>query len=91
MVINPVFYRDHITHSEEMKIYEDLLLNLAANFLKRTISLVPILDEDSSIEIKPLVPSHSTNRLFIAYCKFSRLLFHKKILQNIKTCKFDLF
>mgnify|MGYP007022693691 CR=1 FL=1 len=68
MKINPTFYRDHARNASEMQIYEKLLLQLAANFLKRTIKLVPILDEDPELTIEPSLPSNPTGQLHIAYC-----------------------
>ena len=65
----PIFYRDHATSASEMKIYEDLLIELAANFLKRTFKLIPILDEDTELTIQP--SNDSTNPLYIAYCNKS--------------------
>ena len=68
MRINPNFYRNHARNASEMKLYEKLLLQLAANFLKRTIKLVPILDEDPELTIEPSLPSNPTGQLHIAYC-----------------------
>ena len=66
MKSNAVFYKHHATSPSEMKIYEDLLLKLAANFLKRTFKLIPILDEDTELTIQP--SNDSNNPLYIAYC-----------------------
>ena len=66
--IDPIFYLHHATDASEMQIYEKLLLQLAANFLKRTIKLVPILDEDPELTIEPSLPSNPTEQLYIAYC-----------------------
>ena len=68
MKIKSTFYRDHARNASEMKLYEKLLLQLAANFLKRTIKLVPILDEDPELTIEPSLPSNPTGQLHIAYC-----------------------
>ena len=68
MRIDPTFYRDHTKVASEMKLYEKLLLQLAANFLKRTIKLVPILDEDPELTIEPSLPTNPTGQLHIAYC-----------------------
>merc|ERR1712008_493621 len=68
MRINPNFYRHHVRNSSDMKIYEKLLLQLAANFLKRTGKLVPILDEDPEVTIEPSLSSNPTGQLHIAYC-----------------------
>ena len=68
MRIHPKFYRHHARNASEMQIYEKLLLQLAANFLKRTIKLVPILDEDPELTIEPSLPSNPTGQLHIAYC-----------------------
>ena len=68
MRIDPLFYKHHATDASEMQVYEQLLLQLAANFLKRTIKLVPILDEDPELTIEPSLPSNPTGQLHIAYC-----------------------
>ena len=68
MRIDPAFYIHHARNASEMQIYEKLLLQLAANFLKRTIKLVPILDEDPELTIEPSLPSNPTGQLHIAYC-----------------------
>ena len=66
--IDPIFYLHHATDASEMQIYEKLLLQLAANFLKRTIKLVPILDEDPELIIETTLPSNPIGQLHIAYC-----------------------
>ena len=68
MRIDSSFYFHHARNASEMQIYEKLLLQLAANFLKRTIKLVPILDEDPELTIEPSLPSNPTGQLHIAYC-----------------------
>ena len=68
MRIDPQFYWHHARDASEMQIYEKLLLQLAANFLKRTIKLVPILDEDPELTIEPSLPSNPTGQIHIAYC-----------------------
>ena len=68
MRIDALFYLDHARNASEMKLYENILLQLAANFLKRTIKLVPILDEDPELTIEPSLPSNPTGQLHIAYC-----------------------
>ena len=68
MKIDPVFYFHHARNTSEMQIYEKLFLQLSANFLKRTIKLVPILDEDPEQTIEPSLPSNPTGQLHIAYC-----------------------
>ena len=68
MKINPIFYRHHAEDVEEMKKYEYVLLELTANFLKRTINLVPIFDEDQKLSFEPSGPVNSTQELYIAYC-----------------------
>ena len=68
MRIDPAFYFHHARNASEMQNYEKLLLQLAANFLKRTIKLVPILDEDPELTIEPSLPSNPTGQLHIAYC-----------------------
>ena len=40
------FYWHHAGSSSEMKKYEDLLLNLAAQYLERQINLIPFLEEN---------------------------------------------
>ena len=68
MKIDPTFYRDHAKNAEEMKKYENVLLELTANFLKRTINLVPIFDEDQKLSFEPSGPVNSTQELYIAHC-----------------------
>ena len=68
MRTNTNFYKHHVRNASQMKLYEKLLLQLAANFLKRTIKLVPILDEDPELTIEPSLPSNPTGQLHIAYC-----------------------
>merc|ERR1712051_500146 len=68
MKINPTFYRDHAENAKEMKKCEYVLLELTANFLKRTINLVPIFDEDQKLSFEPSRPVNSTQELYIAHC-----------------------
>ena len=68
MKINPIFYKHHAKNVEEMKKYEYVLLELTANFLKRTINLVPIFDEDQKLSFEPSGPVNSTQELYIAHC-----------------------
>ena len=68
MKIDPNFYIYHANNAEEMKKYENVLLELTANFLKRTINLVPIFDEDQKLSFEPSGPVNSTQELYIAYC-----------------------
>ena len=69
MRTNTIFYMHHARNTSEMKLYEKLLLQLAANYLKRTIKLVPILDEDPELTIEPSsLSSNPTGQLQIAYC-----------------------
>ena len=68
MKIDPTFYRDHAKNAEEMKKYENVLLELTANFLKRTLNLVPIFDEDQKLSFEPSGPVNSTQELYIAHC-----------------------
>ena len=48
MRLNPMFYRYHIMNPSEMQVYEDLLLDLAAQCLKRKINLIPFLKQDEA-------------------------------------------
>ena len=69
MRIDPIFYKHHATDDTEMKMYEDLLLKLVANFLEKQIKLIPILDEDPELTIEPSTSTiNSTSQLHIAYC-----------------------
>ena len=68
MKIDPIFYKHHTKDAEEMKKYEYVLLELTANFLKRTINLVPIFDEDQNLSFEPSGPVNSTKELYIAHC-----------------------
>ena len=68
MKINEIFYKHHAKNAEEMKKYENVLLELTANFLKRTINLVPIFDEDQKLSFEPSGPVNSTQELYIAHC-----------------------
>ena len=74
---HPKFYWHSAKNGEEMRMHEMLLLNLAANLLKRTIVLIPIHNEDSKHTIKPLVPIEDANLLYIGYCNklFQRNIF----------------
>ena len=68
MRIKSTFYKNHATDASEMQLYEELLLQLTANILKRTIKLVPIFDEDPELTIKPSLQSNPIGQLHIAYC-----------------------
>ena len=59
---------------ERKSIYQELGL---MHFLKRTIVLIPIHNEDSKHTIKPLVPIEDANLLYIGYCNklFQRNIF----------------
>ena len=48
MRLNPSFYWDHAKNPLEMQKYEDLLLDLVAQSLKRKINLVPLLEKDEA-------------------------------------------
>ena len=50
---NPKFYYYHAKNYLEMKEYEDLLLNLIAQCLKRQIKLIPFLEQDTASTFKP--------------------------------------
>merc|ERR1712004_863544 len=67
---NSMFYGDHARDATEMKLYEDLLLKLAANFLKRTFKLIPILEEDTEHTFQPM--NYSSGPFYIAYCNSLR-------------------
>ena len=66
--IDPHFHLHHARNAPEMQLYEKLLLRLAANFLKRTIKMVPILDEDPELTIEASLLNNPTRQLHIAYC-----------------------
>ena len=48
--------------------YEELLLKLAANFLGRTMVLVPLLEGDSKSSFKPSLQTELTKKYHIACC-----------------------
>ena len=50
---NPKFYFYHARNVSEMQKYENLLLDLAAQCLKRQINLIPILEQDEPSTFKP--------------------------------------
>ena len=68
MRTDPIFYFHHATDEDEMQEYEKLLLKLVADFLGRTLVLVPILKEDSKLKFKPPVKEKSTKQYNVAYC-----------------------
>ena len=53
MRTDPSFYSHHARNSSEMQKYEDLLLDLAAQCLKRQINLIPFLEQDEASTFKP--------------------------------------
>ena len=53
MKTNHIFYFHHARNSSEMQKYEDLLLDLAAQCLKRQINLIPFLEQDKASTFKP--------------------------------------
>ena len=59
---NPKFYWFHARNSSEMRKYENLLLDLAAQCLKSEIQLIPFLDQDEGSVFKPRFTTGS--RLF---------------------------
>ena len=50
---NSLFYFHHARNVSEMQKYENLLLDLAAQCLKRQINLIPILEKDETSTFKP--------------------------------------
>ena len=46
MSVNPIFYFHHAKNDSEMQEYEDLLLDLVAQCLKRKIQVIPFLWQD---------------------------------------------
>ena len=59
---NPNFYWYHARDSSELRKYENLLLDLAAQCLKSEIQLIPFLDQDEGFVFKPR--STTGSRLF---------------------------
>ena len=53
MRTNPTFYFHYARNTSEMQKYEDVLLNLATQCLKRQINLIPFLEEDEAATFKP--------------------------------------
>ena len=85
MKIHPSFYKNHAKNAKEMKKYEYVLLELTANFLKRTINLVPIFDEDQKLRFEPSGLVNSTQELYIAYCnKLERNNFFVSVIPKPK-------
>ena len=68
MRTDPIFYFHHAKNSSEMQEYEKVLLKLVADFLGRTLVLVPILKEDSKLIFKPTVEEKSKKQYHVAYC-----------------------
>ena len=48
MKLDPTFYWCHAKDLSEIQKYEDLLLDLAAQCLKKKINLIPLLEEDEA-------------------------------------------
>ena len=69
---DPIFYFHHARNSSEMKNFESILLDLAAQCLKREIQLVPLIEEDEILTFD----SSKTSKTW-----FSRL---KKIFVTVK-------
>ena len=63
---NPKFYMHHARNSSEMREYENLLLDLAAQTLKREIKLFPFLDQDEGFVFNP---RFYTRRFSIMACQ----------------------
>ena len=57
MRANPKFYLFHARNSSEMRKYENLLLDLAAQCLKSEIQLIPFLEEDEILTFGSNKPS----------------------------------
>ena len=57
MRANPKFYFHHAKTSSEMREYENLLLDLAAQCLKSEIQLIPILEDDEILTFGSYKPS----------------------------------
>ena len=68
MRTDPIFYFHHTRNSSEMKEYEELLLKLVADFLGRTLVLVPLLEEDSESSFKPSLTTEPTKKYYITCC-----------------------
>ena len=66
MRTDPIFYFHR--KSYEMQEYEELLLKLVAEFLGRTLILVPLLEEDSESSFKPSFKTEPTKKYYIACC-----------------------
>ena len=52
-----IFYYHHARNSSEMRKYENLLLDLAAQCLKREIQLIPFFEEDEILTFGSYKPS----------------------------------
>ena len=66
MRTNPIFYFHHAPF--DMKGYEKVLLKLVADFLGRTLVLVPLLEEDSESSFQPSLQTELTKKYYIACC-----------------------
>ena len=67
--IDPIFYFHHTAgSSDKMQEYEKLLIKLVADFLGRTLVLVPLLEEDSELSFTPLLTTEQTKKYYIACC-----------------------
>ena len=68
MKINPNFYQHRAKYAKEMIAYENGLLKLASNLLRKRIILVPLLETDCIQTIEPSDPTTCTGQYHIAYC-----------------------
>ena len=66
--------------SSEMKKYEDLLLDLATQCLKRRINLIPFLEEDETSTFKP--QAKIWTKLALARPQLNLLAFQKFTQDN---------
>ena len=83
MRTDSIFYFHHATNKYEMQEYEEVLLKLMADFLGRTLVLVPLLEEDSESIFKPSFATKSTQQYHIACCnKLQIYNFFISVFQN---------
>ena len=69
MRFDPIFYFHHTKGSSyKMQEYEKLLLKFVADFLGRTLVLVPLLEEDSESSITQSLTTQSNKKYYIACC-----------------------
>ena len=66
MKTDPIFYFHHIPY--KMQDFENVIFQLASNFLQKTIELVPVLEQGQHLTFEPFYKVKPVKKYYIACC-----------------------